>query len=220
MSLRGKQRANTTSMTYYNFTILARREGLMGWAPAFRTARVTCVAVLAEQRNRDTMLVHVLREYNLNRIFLSHLGLWPFQNKVARNCISIFCLVLEISYYPFEVIICNTYFECVIPSIVCGRTIRLTLRLAQVLMFYDHRDDAQMVFESCYQLVISSAFLVRLWNGIWNRDKVNVFYTAIWLNRSIEAPLNKFLLNNSHPWMSLFFCPLFLIAILPRFSLI
>lgn len=40
-------------------------------------------------------------------------------------------------------------------------------------MFYDHQDDAQMVFESCYQLVISTAFLARLWNEIWNRDKVS-----------------------------------------------
>lgn len=41
-------------------------------------------------------------------------------------------------------------------------------------MVYDHQDDAQMVFEGCYQLVITTAFLVRLWNEIWNRNKVNI----------------------------------------------
>ncbi|XP_014488824.1 PREDICTED: LOW QUALITY PROTEIN: uncharacterized protein LOC106751997 [Dinoponera quadriceps] len=101
-------------------------------------------------RKRDIMLEHVLREYNANRIFLSHLGLWPFQSKLTRTLLPILCLVLEISYYPFE-----------------------------ILMFYDHRDDAQMIFESCYQLVITTAFLVRLWNEMWNRDKFGRLYEAM-----------------------------------------
>ncbi|XP_019698865.2 odorant receptor 63a-like [Harpegnathos saltator] len=96
------------------------------------------------------MLAHVLREYNINRILLSRLGLWPFQSKLARSLLPIFCLLLEMSYYPFE-----------------------------ILMFYDHRDDAQMIFESCYQLVITTAFLVRLWNEIWNRDKFQHLYEAM-----------------------------------------
>ncbi|KAF3054548.1 Odorant receptor 221 [Nylanderia fulva] len=96
------------------------------------------------------MLVHVLREYNVNKIFLSHLGLWPFQSKLVRNFLPIFCLVLEISYFPFE-----------------------------ILILYDHQDDAQMVFEGFYQLVISTAFLVRLWNEIWNRDKFQCLYEAM-----------------------------------------
>lgn len=50
------------------------------------------------------MLVHVLREYNVNKIFLSRLGLWPFQSKLVRDLLPTFYLVLEISFYPFEVI--------------------------------------------------------------------------------------------------------------------
>ncbi|XP_077261919.1 odorant receptor 63a-like [Temnothorax americanus] len=96
------------------------------------------------------MLVHVLREYNVNKILLSRLGLWPFQSKLVRNSLPMFCLIFEISYYPFE-----------------------------ILMLYDHRDDAQMVFEGCYQFVISTAFIVRLWNEIWNRDKFRRLYEAM-----------------------------------------
>ncbi|XP_070165314.1 odorant receptor 63a-like [Polyergus mexicanus] len=96
------------------------------------------------------MLVHVLREYNANKIFLSRLGLWPFQSKLVRNLLPIFYLVLEISYYPFE-----------------------------ILMVHDHQDDAQMVFEGCYQLVITTAFLVRLWNEIWNRNKFRCLYETM-----------------------------------------
>lgn len=50
------------------------------------------------------MLVHVLREYNINRIFLSCLGCWPFQSKLAKRFLPMFCFALEISYLPFEVI--------------------------------------------------------------------------------------------------------------------
>ncbi|XP_025074655.1 uncharacterized protein LOC112552797 [Pogonomyrmex barbatus] len=96
------------------------------------------------------MLVHFLREYNVNKIFLSRLGLWPFQSKLVRNSLPIFCLVLEISFYPFE-----------------------------ILLLYDHRDDAQMIFEGCYQIVITTAFIVRLWNEIWNRDKFRCLYEAM-----------------------------------------
>ncbi|XP_025267994.1 odorant receptor 63a-like isoform X3 [Camponotus floridanus] len=96
------------------------------------------------------MLVHVLREYNVNKIFLSRLGLWPFQSKLVRDLLPTFYLMLEISFYPFE-----------------------------ILMVYHHRDDTQMVFEGCYQLVISSAFLVRLWNEIWNRNKFQCLYEAM-----------------------------------------
>ncbi|XP_071626811.1 uncharacterized protein [Temnothorax longispinosus] len=96
------------------------------------------------------MLVHVLREYNVNKILLSRLGLWPFQSRLVRNSLPMFCLIFEISYYPFE-----------------------------ILMLYDHRDDAQMVFEGCYQFVISTAFIVRLWNEIWNRDKFRRLYEAM-----------------------------------------
>jgi len=53
------------------------------------------------------MLMHILREYNVNKIFLSRLGLWPFQSKLVRNSLPFFCLIFEISYYPFEVMCTN-----------------------------------------------------------------------------------------------------------------
>lgn len=49
------------------------------------------------------MLVNILREYNINKIFLSCLGLWPFQCTLAKRFLPIFCFTLEISYLPFEV---------------------------------------------------------------------------------------------------------------------
>jgi len=51
------------------------------------------------------MLVHVLREYNVNKILLSHVGLWPFQNKFVRNLLPISYFVIYISLFPLEVII-------------------------------------------------------------------------------------------------------------------
>ncbi|EFN79860.1 Odorant receptor 22b [Harpegnathos saltator] len=117
---------------------------------AFAFASHRSLSQPLSSRIGDIMLAHVLREYNINRILLSRLGLWPFQSKLARSLLPIFCLLLEMSYYPFE-----------------------------ILMFYDHRDDAQMIFESCYQLVITTAFLVRLWNEIWNRDKFQHLYEAM-----------------------------------------
>nr|XP_012226905.1 PREDICTED: uncharacterized protein LOC105674862 [Linepithema humile] len=101
-------------------------------------------------RMQDTMLVHVTREYNINKIFLTYLGIWPSQNRLVRNFLPILYIALEISYAPFE-----------------------------MLMLYDYRHDAQMVFESCYQFVITVAFIVRLWNAFWNRDKFRVLYEAI-----------------------------------------
>lgn len=49
------------------------------------------------------MLENFLREYNVNRILLSRVGLWPFQNKIVRNVLPIFCFLLESSYYLIEV---------------------------------------------------------------------------------------------------------------------
>ncbi|KAG5330349.1 OR22C protein, partial [Acromyrmex charruanus] len=93
------------------------------------------------------MLVNLLREYNVNRIFLSCLGLWPFQHKLARCLLPIFCFILEISYLPFE-----------------------------ILTLYIHRYSGQIVFESLYQMVVTMAFLIKLLNQIWNRDKFRRLY--------------------------------------------
>jgi len=42
----------------------------------------------------------------------------------------------------------------------------------QILLLYDHWDDTQMIFEGCYQIVISTSFIVRQINEFWNHDKV------------------------------------------------
>ncbi|KAL6262943.1 hypothetical protein P5V15_005731 [Pogonomyrmex californicus] len=96
------------------------------------------------------MLENFLREYNTNRILLSLTGLWPFQNKPVRKLLWTFCLLLEISYFPFE-----------------------------ILLLYDHSDDAQLICESCYQFLVLTAFLVRYLNELLNYDKMQWIYEAI-----------------------------------------
>ncbi|XP_070155027.1 uncharacterized protein [Polyergus mexicanus] len=96
------------------------------------------------------MLANFLREYNINRLYLSITGLWPFQNRLARNLLQAFCFLLEISYCPFE-----------------------------ILLLYDHWDDVQMIFEGCYQIAISASFLVRMVNEFFNHDKFRQLYEAI-----------------------------------------
>ncbi|CAL1688041.1 unnamed protein product [Lasius platythorax] len=96
------------------------------------------------------MLVNILREYNINRIFLSCLGLWPFQRKLARHSLPMFCFILEISYLPFEII-----------------------------TLYMHRDSGQMIFECLYQMVVTLAFLVKLLNQLWNRSKFRRLYETM-----------------------------------------
>ncbi|KAL6262949.1 hypothetical protein P5V15_005737 [Pogonomyrmex californicus] len=96
------------------------------------------------------MLENFLREYNVNRIFLSNIGLWPFQNRLTRNLLWTFCFLLEISYCPFE-----------------------------ILLLYDHWDNTQTIFEGLYQMVLSASFLVRIMNEFWNRDKIRRLYQTI-----------------------------------------
>ncbi|XP_025263969.1 odorant receptor 63a-like isoform X1 [Camponotus floridanus] len=96
------------------------------------------------------MLANFLREYNINRLFLSITGLWPFQNKLARNSLQTFCFLVEISYCPFE-----------------------------ILLIYDHWDDMQTIFEGCYQMAISSTFLMRIANEFFNHDKLRRLYEII-----------------------------------------
>ncbi|XP_029670662.1 odorant receptor 67a-like [Formica exsecta] len=96
------------------------------------------------------MLANFLREYNINRLYLSITGLWPFQNRLARNFLQTFCFLFEISYCPFE-----------------------------ILLLYDHWDDVQMIFEGCYQIAISASFLVRMINEFFNYDKFRQLYEAI-----------------------------------------
>ncbi|XP_019883737.2 odorant receptor 9a-like [Camponotus floridanus] len=96
------------------------------------------------------MLVNILREYNINRKFLSCLGFWPFQRKLARYSLPIFCFVLELSYLPFEII-----------------------------TLYMHRRSKQMIFECLYQMTVTIAFLVKLVNQLWNRSKFQRLYETM-----------------------------------------
>ncbi|XP_011871681.1 PREDICTED: uncharacterized protein LOC105564129 isoform X7 [Vollenhovia emeryi] len=96
------------------------------------------------------MLSNFLREYNINRLFLSTVGFWPFQSKHLRNSLRIFSFLLEISYCPFE-----------------------------ILLLYDHWDDAQMIFEGCYQNLISMYLIVNQLNEFWNHDKFRQLYKII-----------------------------------------
>ncbi|XP_039315039.1 odorant receptor 63a [Solenopsis invicta] len=96
------------------------------------------------------MLENFLREYNINRILLSITGLWPYQNKVVRSLLWTFCFLLEISYYPFE-----------------------------ILLFHDHSDDAQLIFEGGYQTLILTNFVIRHLNDVLHSDKMRCLYEAI-----------------------------------------
>lgn len=73
-------------------------------------SRLTFWTTLRSKRRKRTrscdkkriILIHILREYNFNRILLSCLNVWPYQSKLARCLLSTFCIMLEISYFPFE----------------------------------------------------------------------------------------------------------------------
>ncbi|KAL6262944.1 hypothetical protein P5V15_005732 [Pogonomyrmex californicus] len=95
------------------------------------------------------MLANFLREYNTNRIFLSIVGLWPFQNKMG-NCFGIFFFLIEITYWPFEII-----------------------------MMYDHWDDTRIIFDACYQSAMLSSFIGRQLHQFWNHSKLRWLYKAI-----------------------------------------
>ncbi|KAL6445880.1 hypothetical protein ACFW04_000933 [Cataglyphis niger] len=48
------------------------------------------------------MLANFLREYKINRLYLSIMGLWPFQSWLTRILLQTFYFLFEISYCPFE----------------------------------------------------------------------------------------------------------------------
>ncbi|XP_011871684.1 PREDICTED: uncharacterized protein LOC105564132 [Vollenhovia emeryi] len=96
------------------------------------------------------MLANFMREYNMNRVLLSATGLWPFQSKHVRNPLRTFCLLVEISSYP-----------------------------CQILLLYDHWDDPQLVFDGCYQLILVTAFIARTLHDMWNYDRFRRLYIAI-----------------------------------------
>ncbi|XP_018044264.1 PREDICTED: LOW QUALITY PROTEIN: uncharacterized protein LOC108684456 [Atta colombica] len=103
-----------------------------------------------EKLRRIIMLENFLREYNVNRIFLLSMGLWPFQNKSIRNFLRTFFFLIEISYCPFE-----------------------------MLLLHDHLDNPQMIFDASYQFMMSMSFIGRQINEFWNHDKLRRLYKAI-----------------------------------------
>ncbi|KAL6445878.1 hypothetical protein ACFW04_000933 [Cataglyphis niger] len=96
------------------------------------------------------MLANFLREYKINRLYLSIMGLWPFQSWLTRILLQTFYFLFEISYCPFE-----------------------------ILLLYNHWGNVQMIFEGCYQFAISISFLVRMINEFFNYNKFRQLYKAI-----------------------------------------
>ncbi|XP_018044266.1 PREDICTED: uncharacterized protein LOC108684457 [Atta colombica] len=96
------------------------------------------------------MLANFQREYNINRVFLSISGLWLFQSKNVRNSLRTVCLLMEISSYPFE-----------------------------ILLLYDHWGDPQMIFDACYQFIFTTSFIARVLHNIWNQDRLQQLCIAI-----------------------------------------
>ncbi|KAG5330938.1 OR2A protein, partial [Acromyrmex heyeri] len=96
------------------------------------------------------MLVHVLREYNVNKILLSHLGLWPLQNKFVRRWLPISYLVIHISSLPFE-----------------------------ILTLHDQLKNMRRVFENFHYIVSSILFIIKLSNEFLNHDKIRYLYKAM-----------------------------------------
>ncbi|KAG5330351.1 OR67A protein, partial [Acromyrmex charruanus] len=96
------------------------------------------------------MLVHVLREYNVNKILLSHLGLWPLQNKFVRRWLPISYLVIHISSLPFE-----------------------------ILTLHDQLKNIRRVFENFHYIVSSILFIIKLSNEFLNHDKIRYLYKAM-----------------------------------------
>ncbi|XP_011159797.2 odorant receptor 9a [Solenopsis invicta] len=93
------------------------------------------------------MLVNILREHNINKRFLWWLGLWPFQYKLMRCWLPMLLFAIQITYLPFEIV-----------------------------TLYMHRHNGQIIFESLYQIVVSLAFITKLLNQLWNRDKFRRLY--------------------------------------------
>ncbi|XP_039315033.1 odorant receptor 67a-like isoform X1 [Solenopsis invicta] len=96
------------------------------------------------------MLENFRRHYNINRVFLSISGLWPFQNKCVRNLLRICCLLVELSIYPME-----------------------------ILLLYDHADDPKIIFDAGFQCVAITSFIGRILFSIWNHDKMRQLCIAI-----------------------------------------
>lgn len=110
--------------TSYNFVLFGPRLTCWKINDVLATSPF-CYTSLGIQ-TRIIMLENFLREYNINRILLSITGLWPFQNKLVRNVLWTFCFLLEISYYPFEVI-------CIRRNI----SLKQLLTISVVISFYD-----------------------------------------------------------------------------------
>ncbi|XP_039315032.1 uncharacterized protein LOC105206979 isoform X5 [Solenopsis invicta] len=88
------------------------------------------------------MLSNFVREYNINRVLLLTIGFWPFQSKHIKNLLWTSFFLLEISFCPW-----------------------------QILLLYNNSNDTKMIFEGCYQFILSVNFIGRQMNHLWNSDK-------------------------------------------------
>ncbi|XP_077266646.1 odorant receptor Or2-like [Temnothorax americanus] len=113
-------------------------------------ASVITLKSFSGKLKRLIMLKNFSREYNVNRMFLSIIGFWPFQSGLARKLLPTFCFLLEISYFPFE-----------------------------ILILYDHWDNVQMIFDAGYQIVLTTACIVRILSEVCNQDRLRRLYKDI-----------------------------------------
>ncbi|XP_011871690.1 PREDICTED: uncharacterized protein LOC105564135 isoform X3 [Vollenhovia emeryi] len=96
------------------------------------------------------MLENFQREYNVNRVYLSIIGFWPFQTKFVRNFLQTFCFLLNMSYIFFE-----------------------------ITMLHDYWNNPQIIFDCILQMAVSLGMVGRQANEFWNRDKLRWLYQAI-----------------------------------------
>lgn len=184
-----------------------RRVG--GVARVFRAS----FALQPLSRKRDIMLVHVIREYNLNKIFLSCLGLWPFQSKLARNCLPIFCLVLEISYYPFEVMIHspNMIFDRASPFDSTQGWLMLCLDIDVSWSSRRRANGLRKLLSNCHFECFPREAMER---NVESRQSKSFerWSNGIW---KLISRWRNFLQTTRHPGVFLFFLSFFLIALIP-----
>ncbi|XP_011871689.1 PREDICTED: uncharacterized protein LOC105564135 isoform X2 [Vollenhovia emeryi] len=96
------------------------------------------------------MLENFQREYNVNRVYLSIIGFWPFQTKFVRNFLQTFCFLLNMSYIFFE-----------------------------ITMLHDYWNNPQIIFDCILQMAVSLGMVGRQANEFWNRDKVRFYYSVL-----------------------------------------
>ncbi|XP_012538671.3 uncharacterized protein LOC105837983 isoform X2 [Monomorium pharaonis] len=115
-------------------------------------------------------MLHFLREYNINKILLSHIGLWPLQSKFVRRLLPISLLILLISFF-----------------------------LLQITTMFDCWKDKDIIFDICLIVAAMVIFIAKLWNELFNYDTAQRLYEAMenhWNIFTSESEV-RILKNNS-----------------------